>query len=83
MNKKQELERLVRGIPDTYKDFIRGTMQDAEDYNAYDKLINFIKNTPNVTSSDVVKFITENLYGIRPFTDEEKQAYLDSLKKSE
>lgn len=83
MDKKQELERLVRGIPRSYDDFIENTLSDAEEYDAYDLLIDFIKSEPNINPGDVTKFRSEKLHGIKPLTDEEKQAYLDSLKNEE
>lgn len=83
MNKKQELEQSVRSIPRSYNDFIENTLSDAEEYNAYDLLINFIKSKPNINPGDVTKFRSEKLHGIKPFTDEDKQSYIDSLKSNE
>lgn len=69
MDKKQELEKLVRSIPRAYDDFIESTLSDAEEFNAYDKLINLIKNTPDITPSDIIKYISIELHGVVPISD--------------
>lgn len=80
MDKKSELKALLENVPGSYIDFVHGGLLCAEEHNAYDKLIKFIKENPDATSSDVIYFETVELDGIKPLTDEEKQAYLDSLK---
>lgn len=82
MDKKQELEQLVRNIPGAYDDFIENTLSDAEEFNAYDKLINLIKSNPNISPGDITKFRSEEFHGIKPFTEEKKRAYLESLKSN-
>lgn len=69
MDKKQELEKLVRSIPRAYDDFIENTLSDAEEFNAYDKLINLIKNTPDITPSDITKYRSMEFHGAVPISD--------------
>ena len=53
-----ELIRLLKEMPGTYDDFILGVLSYArKDPSHVDTLRNFISNSPNLTTSDVVEFI--------------------------
>ncbi|GEM_PF-5355777 len=65
-NKKDKLRKLLERTPKAYNDFINGTLRDADEYNAYDKLIGFMEENPNATSSDVTYFLTVNILEIKP-----------------
>lgn len=65
-NKKDKLCKLLERAPKVYDDFINGTLRDAEEYNAYDKLIDFIEKIPKATSSDITFFLTVDILGIKP-----------------
>ena len=54
---KELLERL-RAIPDAYNNFILGVISYAKKDPAHIAILNdYLKNNPNVSSSDVVYFI--------------------------
>lgn len=65
-SKKDQLCKLLERAPKAYDDFINGTLRDAEEYNAYDKLIDFIKKNPKATSSDITFFLTVDILDIKP-----------------
>ena len=59
-NKMKELEDLLINIEDSYYDFISGIMNYAKgNEDRRKKLIDYIKANPEVKSSDVVKFVSD------------------------
>ena len=56
----KELEDLLINIEDSYYDFISGIMNYAKgNQDRRKKLIDYIKANPEVKSSDVVKFVSD------------------------
>lgn len=56
----KELEDLLINIEDSYYDFISGIMNYAKgNEDRRKKLIDYIKANPEVKSSDVVKFVSD------------------------
>ena len=56
----KELVALLNGIEDSYYDFVSAMVHYAEKKQArLDALLEFIRNNPNIKSSDVVKFVSE------------------------
>ena len=56
----KELEDLLINIEDSYYDFISGIMNYAKgNEDRRKKLIDYIKVNPEVKSSDVVKFVSD------------------------
>ena len=55
-----ELKDLLLNIEDSYYDFVSGILNYAErKESGQKKLIEFIKSNPDVKSSDVVKFVSD------------------------
>ncbi len=60
-----ELERLLRSVPDCYEDFVIGVLAEARHYSdKKDDLAAYIKDNPNATSSDIGMWTTINMQGI-------------------
>lgn len=56
----EELAFLLNNISDSYVDFVTAIIHYAgKDTNNLEDIIAFIKNNPNVTSSDVVKYVSD------------------------
>lgn len=69
MDKKlrEELRECLESVSDSYDDFVDGGIMTAENHNGYaEKLIEHIKSNPNVTTSDIIKYETEEILGIKP-----------------
>ena len=71
MNKEEKLRSLLENVKDSYSDFVHGGLVTAKNHNAYDKMISFIENNPDATTSDIVLFDTEEILGIKPVYVEE------------
>ena len=62
---EQRLKELLEGIGDTYTDFVRGILAIGKRVpNAYEKLIEYIEDTPDVNTSLVIEKMDE-LEGIK------------------
>ncbi len=62
---RNELEK----VSDTYEDFVEGGISTAKNYKGYaEKLIAFIQSNPEATTSDIIKYETEELLGIKPIS---------------
>lgn len=56
----EELKLLLINIEDSYYDFVESTLGYSKDNEKHiDLLINYIKGNPNVKTSDVIKFISD------------------------
>ena len=56
----EELTALLNAIDDSYYDFVSAMINYAEKKPTRQKLlVDYIKNTPNLKSSDVVRFVSE------------------------
>lgn len=61
-NRVDELRALVENIPDAYPEFVRAMCEDSQDVdNGVERLIEFIKNHPEATSSDVINELSDML----------------------
>lgn len=56
----EELTALLNEIEDSYYDFVSAMLHYAEKKTArLNSMLDFIKSNPNVKSSDVVKFVSD------------------------
>ena len=57
-----ELKKLLINVPDSYYDFVEGLLDEARK-SEYRRtgLINFLKENPGALTSDVLKFLVDNL----------------------
>lgn len=55
----EELTALLNAIDDSYYDFVSAMINYAAKTNKTKLLVDYIKNTPNLKSSDVVRFVSE------------------------
>ena len=56
----EELTALLNAIDDSYYDFVSAMINYAAKIPTRQKLlVDYIKNTPNLKSSDVVRFVSE------------------------
>ena len=61
----EELEILLKGVSDSYSDFVVGVMAEARSSpKKLDGLIAFIKNNPEATTSDIGEWTAINIQGI-------------------
>ena len=56
----EELKKMVKNIKGSYDDFVDSTLRIAEIGDNFDKIKNFIETNPDITSSDVVRFMFDN-----------------------
>ena len=74
MNKLKELELkelkvLLEKVPDSYPDFVEAGLSEAKNYPTFaGKVTEFIESNPNSTTSDIIKFETEYIFGINPIS---------------
>lgn len=62
-----ELKQLLLQVSDSYSDFVHGVMLDARDYpDRLDDIIQFIKDNPDATSSDIGLWTMTEIDGIDP-----------------
>lgn len=60
-----ELKQLLLQVSDSYSDFVYGVMAEARDYlSRRDDIIQFIKEHPEATTSDILKWTAEEIQGI-------------------
>lgn len=72
MAKSDELKSLLENVPGSYSDFVNAIMEDAEEYDAYDKFISFIKENPDATSSDICFFEADEIFHLEVEYDEDE-----------
>lgn len=66
---KDELKKLLENVSDTYYDFVEGALIEAKKDESYaEKLINYLKNNPDATTSEIIKYETEEIFGIKPIS---------------
>lgn len=69
MNKLDKLKMLLENINDSYSDFVIGGLREAKSDEKYaDMVIAFIESHPNASTSEIIKFETEEIFGIKPIT---------------
>jgi hypothetical protein len=54
-----ELKKVLESVDDCYEDFVVGVMSAAEDDEDIEKIIVFIKENDEVTTSDVIEYLDE------------------------
>ena len=60
ISKKEELMILLNRIEDSYPDFVSAIMYYAEKKESrFEKVMDYLSNNPNVLSSDVIEFISD------------------------
>ena len=70
--KQKELRALLDAVTDTYEDFTHGVLSAVYgDSNKYDTMINFIKERPDATSSDVIEFMNTAIFKLVPVQSED------------
>lgn len=63
----KELRECLENVSDSYDDFVEGGIMTAKNHVGYaEKLLAHIKANPNETTSDIIKYETEELLGIKP-----------------
>lgn len=63
----EELKQLLLEVSDSYFDFVIGVMAEARDCPEHlNDLIQFIKDNPQATSSDIGRWTMINLEGLDP-----------------
>lgn len=63
----EELKQLLLQVSDCYSDFVYGVMAEARDYpERLDELIQFIKDNPEATTSDIGEWTMINFEHIDP-----------------
>ncbi len=56
----EELTALLNNVPDSYFDFVSAMIHYAQKKQSrLDALLNFLNSNPGVSSSDIVKFVSE------------------------
>ena len=72
MNDFERLRELLMKMPDSYEDAVHGTMAAARKDKCAKELIDFLENNPQATTSDLLEYITNEIWKI-PYTDEYKE----------
>ncbi|WP_024857120.1 hypothetical protein [Ruminococcus albus] len=68
-----ELKKALENVSDSYEDFVTGSLHMVK--NAPDRasmLLAFITKHPEANSSDITKFETEQILGIKPVIPDEQ-----------
>ena len=78
MNDFERLRELLMKMPDSYEDAVHGTMAAARKDKCAKELIDFLENNPQATTSDLLAYITDEIWKI-PNTDE----YEEYIKKKD
>lgn len=64
-----EFKQLLESIPDSYLDFVNAGLREAQKNDKFiTKVATFIKNNPQATTSDIIKYETEEIFGIKPLS---------------
>lgn len=67
MDKYNKLKECLENVSDTYTDFIIGGLREAKHDPEYaDKIIKFIRDHPDAKTSDIIRYETEEIFGIKP-----------------
>ena len=63
----EELKQLLLQVPHSYSDFVRGVLLDIRDNpDRLDDIVRFIKDNPEATSSDIVRWTMVEIDHINP-----------------
>lgn len=64
-----EFKQLLESIPNSYLDFVNAGLREAQKNDKFiTKVATFIKNNPQATTSDIIKYETEEIFGIKPLS---------------
>lgn len=67
MDKEEKLRQVLENVSDSYPDFVDGGLMESRHYPDYaDKIIAFIEANPDATTSDIILYETEEIFGIKP-----------------
>lgn len=62
-----KLERALKSVQDTYPDFVEAGLRIARKNPENGlMLLAYVEKYPELTTSDIIVFITEHIYGIKP-----------------
>lgn len=65
----EELRTRLENVPDTYEEFvISGVMEAERDTSIAERVIEYIDNNPEATTSQIIQFETEEIFGIKPIS---------------
>ena len=63
----EKLKKQLECVPDSYSDFVEAGIDLAmESDENYQKLSSYINDNPSALSSDIIRFETEEILGIKP-----------------
>lgn len=65
MNKTELLRNKLKLVKDSYEDFL-GVADDVAEYNGTDLVLDYLEKHRDSTTSDVILFVTEEIFGIKP-----------------
>ena len=67
MDKYRRLKECLEKVSDTYQDFVIGGLREAKHDSEYaDKIIKYVQSHPSAKTSDIIKYETEEIFGIKP-----------------
>ena len=65
--KLADFKIILENVSDSYEDFVSGGIREAKHSDDFiEKVTNFIKDNPTATTSDIIKYETEEIFGIKP-----------------
>lgn len=66
MDRYSELKKCLENVSDSYTDFVIGGLREAKHDTEYaKKIIDFIQKHPDAKTSDIIRYETEELFGIK------------------
>ena len=65
MNKTELLRNKLKLVKDSYEYFL-GVADDVAEYNGTDLVLDYLEKHRDSTTSDVILFVTEEIFGIKP-----------------
>lgn len=72
MGNIDNLKGALENVSDSYPDFVIGGLRLARKYPNYiDKILSFIQSNPTANTSEIIKFETEEILGIKPIIPDE------------
>lgn len=57
----EEFKKILENVSDSYEDFVIGTMLAAKTDEDRNKIINFINSTPNVDTSQIIEYLSDEI----------------------
>lgn len=74
-----EFKKILKNIPGSYDDFVNGFGSSLEDEADRKQVVQFLKEHPDATTSDVLAFYRENLWNELDDYDEDTILYDDDV----